>query len=252
MSKVSFSSSARALSSFASRVTAWQKKHGRHDLPWQNTRDPYRIWLSEIMLQQTQVDTVMNYYARFLEAFPDVTALARAPIAQVLALWSGLGYYRRAHHLHEAAKIIAQMGAFPDTQETLMDLPGVGRSTAAAIAVFAFNRRAAIMDGNVRRVLTRHQNIVDHRGKDTDPALWAKAESLLPRTHLVAYTQGMMDLGATVCKRTSPKCSVCPVAQDCGALAENRAEVLPPSRAPKVEERAFWLWVIRHKEHLLF
>src|SRR5438552_7311406 len=146
---------------FAEKLIGWQRRHGRHDLPWQGTRDPYRIWLSEIMLQQTQVTTVLPYYGRFLAAFPNVRALAAAPIDRVLELWSGLGYYRRAHHLHAAAcKVVAGHGGhFPRDAETIATLPGIGRSTAAAIAAFAFGERAAILEGNVKRVLARHRGI---------------------------------------------------------------------------------------------
>lgn len=152
---------------FAARVVAWQAAHGRHDLPWQGTRDPYRIWLSEIMLQQTQVSTVIGYYARFLERFPDVHALAAAPLDDVLAAWSGLGYYSRARHLHRCAQVVVAEhgGEFPRSSEALAALPGIGRSTAAAIAVFAFGRRAAILDGNVRRVLCRHEGVRGYPGE---------------------------------------------------------------------------------------
>src|SRR3954468_16514990 len=148
-------------SDFSSRLVAWQKKHGRHDLPWQRTCDAYRIWLSEIMLQQTQVSTVIPYYGRFLAEFPEVNVLAAAPLDRVLELWSGLGYYRRAHHLHEAACLIVERhgGHFPRDAEAIATLPGVGRSTAAAIAAFAFGQRSAILEGNVKRVLARHRGI---------------------------------------------------------------------------------------------
>jgi A/G-specific adenine glycosylase len=235
----------QALTNFAPNLIRWQKKHGRHDLPWQNTTDPYRIWLSEIMLQQTQVDTVMGYYARFLAAFPNVEALAAAPVSRVLELWSGLGYYRRAHNLHAAAQKVAAMGGFPDTQEGLMSLPGVGRSTAAAIAVFAFGRRAAIMDGNVRRVLTRYGDNPNAK----DPELWTLVENLLPKNDLVAYTQGLMDLGATVCVRGKPRCDDCPMTQDCAALAHGNTAAMPPSRAPQtITERAFCMVVAQNKD----
>ena len=223
-------------SAFAERLVAWQKAHGRHDLPWQRTRDPYRIWLSEIMLQQTQVSTVIPYYERFLADFPDVGALAAAPIDRVLELWSGLGYYRRAHHLHEAARaIVAQHGGtFPRGADTLAALPGVGRSTAAAIAAFAFGERRAILEGNVKRVLARHRGIGGYPGAPKVQAeLWSIAESLLPSNAIDAYTQGLMDLGATVCTRASPRCGACPVALDCVALATDRVAALPSPRPAK-------------------
>src|SRR4029453_13346743 len=168
---------------FASRLVAWQRTHGRHGLPWQNTRDPYRIWLSEIMLQQTQVATVIPYYERFLAAFPDVRALAAAPLGRVLEHWSGLGYYRRAHHLHAAARAVVEHfdGVFPADAHTLATLPGIGRSTAAAIAVFASGARAAILEGNVKRVLARHRGIAGYPGDaGVTVQLWDAAEALLP------------------------------------------------------------------------
>ena len=208
------------MSSFSARLISWQEHAGRRDLPWQNTRDAYRIWISEIMLQQTQVATVMPYYQRFLDVFPDVQSLAAASIDAVLQLWSGLGYYRRAHLLHRAAQEIVGRhgGAFPRDAATLATLPGIGRSTAAAIAAFAYGERGAILDGNVKRVLARHQGVEGHAG---DPAvlraLWARAEDLLPRAGIEPYTQALMDLGAMVCLRSTPDCARCPVAADCVA-----------------------------------
>jgi A/G-specific adenine glycosylase len=223
--------------SFASRLVEWQRRHGRHDLPWQNTRDPYRIWLSEIMLQQTQVATVIPYYARFVDAFPNVRALAAADIDRVLELWSGLGYYRRAHHLHEAARTIVarHSGAFPSDATTIASLPGIGRSTAAAIAAFAFAAREAILDGNVRRVLARHRGIEGYPGAPkVEARLWEVAESLLPHsTEIAPYTQALMDLGATVCLRAAPRCTQCPVAADCIAKREARIDELPSPRPKK-------------------
>jgi A/G-specific adenine glycosylase len=166
--------------SFAARLVSWQKKHGRHDLPWQSTRDPYRIWLSEIMLQQTQVATVLPYYRRFVAAFSDVHALAAAPLSEVLQHWSGLGYYRRAHMLHRAAQcVVAEHGGeFPADAQALATLPGIGRSTAAAIAVFAFDLRGAILDGNVKRVLARHEGVEGFPGAaPVERMLWQHAEA---------------------------------------------------------------------------
>jgi A/G-specific adenine glycosylase len=217
-------------------VASWQRRHGRHDLPWQRTRDPYRIWLAEIMLQQTQVATVVAYYARFLGAFPDVAALAAAPLARVLEHWSGLGYYRRAHHLHAAAqRVVAQFGGtFPPDPGAIAMLPGVGRSTAAAIATFAGTARAAILDGNVKRVLARHRGVEGWPGEPkVEAALWRLAETLLPRRGAREYTQGLMDLGATLCTRTRPRCPECPVAADCVARASSRVEALPTPRPRK-------------------
>jgi A/G-specific adenine glycosylase len=219
--------------SFAARVVAWQRTHGRHDLPWQRTRDAYRIWLSEIMLQQTQVATALPYYLRFVAAFPDVRALAQAPLARVLELWSGLGYYRRAHHLHAAAKAVVERhhGAFPREAAILAELPGIGRSTAAAIATFAGGSPAPILDGNVKRVLARHAGIGGHPGaRAGENVLWRLAGDRLPERGAAAYTQGLMDLGATVCTRRSPRCDVCPVAGDCVARERGEVATIPAPR----------------------
>jgi len=240
---------------FAARVVAWQRTHGRHDLPWQNTRDPYRIWLSEIMLQQTQVTAVIPYYARFLAAFPDVRALARAPIEAVLAQWSGLGYYRRAHHLHAAARAVETRhgGAFPRDAATLATLPGIGRSTAAAIATFAFGAHAPILDGNVKRVLARHAGIDGWPGSPkVEALLWQCAEARMPARDGEAYTQGLMDLGATVCTRTATRCGACPVAADCVARAAGRTGELPAPRPRKaLPQRALRVLLIERGGEIL-
>jgi len=241
--------------SFSGRLVAWQRRHGRHDLPWQNTRDAYRVWLAEIMLQQTQVVTVVPYYRRFLAAFPDVRSLAGAQLDRVLEQWSGLGYYRRAHHLHEAAKAIVERhgGAFPRETQAIATLPGVGRSTAAAIAVFAFGARAAILDGNVRRVIARHRGVEGFPGAaKVEAELWALVESLLPDTDIEIYTQALMDLGATVCTRASPCCGECPLAGDCVALRDGRTATLPSPRPTKrVPQRAVRVLVIERAGTLL-
>ena len=216
--------------SFAARVIAWQHTHGRHALPWQNTRDPYRVWLSEIMLQQTQVTTVLDYYARFLARFPDVAALAAAPLDDVLALWSGLGYYSRARNLHRCAQAVVQQhgGKFPGSAAALMELPGIGRSTAAAIAAFCFGERVAILDGNVKRVLTRVIGFdADLALAANERALWEQAQSLLPEQGIERYTQGLMDLGATLCTSRAPRCDECPVATICVAKAQGRPQRFP-------------------------
>jgi len=223
--------------SFSSRVIHWQQRHGRHALPWQASRDPYRIWLSEIMLQQTQVATVIPYFERFVARFPDLSALAAAHEDTVLALWSGLGYYSRARNLHAAARTIAenQRGIFPATAAAIAQLPGVGRSTAAAIAALAFGQRCAILDGNVKRVLARHGGIAGWAGdKKVETALWQLAESHLPHTAIETYTQGMMDLGALVCTRSQPACTACPVNADCIAHTQQRTAELPTPRPKKV------------------
>jgi A/G-specific adenine glycosylase len=217
--------------SFAARVIAWQRQHGRHRLPWQNTREPYRVWLSEIMLQQTQVTTVLDYYARFLERFPNVAALAAAPLDDVLALWSGLGYYSRARNLHRCAQAVMQAhgGAFPRSAAALQTLPGIGRSTAAAIAAFCFGERVAILDGNVKRVLARAIGFgADLALAANERALWEQATALLPeRGGIERYTQGLMDLGATLCTARAPRCEDCPLAAGCVARQQGRPERLP-------------------------
>lgn len=241
---------------FAADLIRWQKQHGRHTLPWQNTRDAYRIWLSEVMLQQTQVTTVIPYYQRFLDQFPDVRMLAAAPVEQVMALWSGLGYYSRARNLHKCAqRVVAEFGGvFPDDPELLKQLPGIGRSTAAAIAVFSSGAQAAILDGNVKRVLTRFCGIEGYPGaKPLENALWELAEAMLPTSEVEAYTQGLMDLGATLCTRSKPSCERCPVAKHCVALATQRVDTLPTRKPRKAipERRVMMLLIVHDKQILL-
>jgi len=240
---------------FASRLVAWQRAHGRHGLPWQDTRDPYRIWLSEVMLQQTQVATVIPYYERFTAEFPDVKALAAAPVERVLEHWSGLGYYRRAHHLHAAAKVVAAQfaGVFPADAGALATLPGIGRSTAAAVAVFASGARAAILDGNVKRVLARHRGIPGFPGAaNVESQLWEAAEALLPARNVETYTQALMDLGATICTRTRPSCATCPLAGDCVAFTQNRIGELPSPRPRKaLPRRELRVLLIEHGGQIL-
>ena len=229
---------------FSRKLVLWQRRHGRHGLPWQGTRDPYRIWLSEIMLQQTQVAAVVPYYERFLSRFPDIAALAAASEDEVLRLWSGLGYYARGRNLHASAKLIAARG-FPGSLAEIDELPGIGRSTAAAISVFAFGRREAILDGNVKRVLARCFGV-------QGDAQWALAERLLPVRGIETYTQALMDLGATVCTRANPACGRCPVAKNCVALREGRIGELPAARKrkPLPRRRATWL-VLQHQGEVL-
>jgi A/G-specific adenine glycosylase len=222
--------------SFAARLIAWQKRHGRHDLPWQGTSDPYRVWLSEIMLQQTQVATVIPYYLRFLERFPDIAALAAAPVQDVMALWSGLGYYARARNLHACAQAVMaeQGGEFPRQPEAIGALPGIGRSTANAIAVFCFGVRVPILDGNVKRLLARHAGIEGWPGHPAvESQSWRHAESLLPKAEVATYIQAQMDLGATVCIRSRPRCDLCPVAEDCVARRDGRTDELPTAKPRK-------------------
>lgn len=241
---------------FAGRLIAWHARHGRHDLPWQNTRDAYRIWLSEIMLQQTQVTTVMPYYARFLDRFPDIRALAAAPVEDVMALWSGLGYYARARNLHACARAVVGRhgGEFPRDAIAIAELPGIGRSTAAAIAAFAFGARGAILDGNVKRVLARSFGIDGFPGeKKVENRLWELAESLLPARGIETYTQALMDLGATVCTRGKPGCARCPMNDACVALAQDRIAELPTPRPRKtVPKRSARYLILRHADRVLF
>jgi A/G-specific adenine glycosylase len=239
---------------FSTEVVNWQKTHGRNDLPWQNTRDPYRVWLSEIMLQQTQVSTVLQYYPRFLARFPDVASLAGAALDDVLGLWSGLGYYSRARNLHACAQgVMSEFGgAFPTTASLLQTLPGIGRSTAAAVASLCFGERAAILDGNVKRVLTRVLGFdADLASGANERQLWEEATRLLPESDLYhampRYTQGVMDLGATVCTSKKPKCLDCPVVSTCVAQAQGQPERYPvKTRKLKRSAQSIWLlWAIQ-------
>ncbi|MEO5697809.1 MAG: A/G-specific adenine glycosylase, partial [Burkholderiaceae bacterium] len=230
----------------APRVIAWQRQHGRSHLPWQGSRDPYRVWLSEIMLQQTQVATVLGYYARFVARFPDVAALAAASLDDVLVLWSGLGYYSRARNLHACAQAVVQLhgGRFPADSAALARLPGIGRSTAAAIAAFCYGERAAILDGNVKRVLTRVLGFdADLAVAANERALWAQAQALLPETGIEAYTQGLMDLGASVCSARAPQCAACPLRTACVATQQGDPERYPVKRrkAPRGRREHVWL-----------
>ena len=218
---------------FASRLLRWHARHGRHDLPWQHPRTPYRVWVAEVMLQQTQVATVIPYYARFLRRFPDVRALAAAKLDDVLALWSGLGYYARARNLHRAAREIVALhaGEFPRDFDAVVALPGIGRSTAGAILAQAFGARHAILEGNARRLFARHAGIKGWPGEPRVAAkLWDVAERHLPRARLADYTQAVMDLGATVCTARAPACNACPVAADCVARTRGLVERLPSPR----------------------
>ena len=247
--------------SFSQAVVDWQRAHGRHTLPWQNTRDAYRVWLSEIMLQQTQVAAVLGYYARFLERFPSVQALADAPAEDVMAHWSGLGYYTRARNLHAAARRVVHDydGVFPSDPALLAELPGIGRSTAAAIAAFSGGVRAAIMDGNVKRVFARVFGIDAYPGiKPVEDALWRRAEALLPETRdnpgaIEAYTQCLMDLGATLCTRARPDCGRCPLQQRCVAFATGRTAELPVRKPKKStpEKRTAMLVILSQGQVLL-
>jgi A/G-specific adenine glycosylase len=232
--------------SFAERVVAWQKQHGRNSLPWQGTRDPYRVWLSEIMLQQTQVATVLAYYELFTTRFADVRALAAAELGEVLAAWSGLGYYSRARNLHRCAQIVVTEhgGEFPATSSGLAELPGIGRSTAAAIAAFCFGERVAILDGNVKRVLARvlafEGDLAEARA---ERELWAEATALLPAHDIGSYTQGLMDLGATICATRAPPCLLCPVRDVCAAARAGTQERYPIKSRRLVRGRRENVWL---------
>ncbi len=256
-----------ARAEFAPRLIAWQQRHGRHSLPWQGGTegDAYPVWLSEIMLQQTQVETVIPYYQRFLTRFPDLATLAAANQDEVLGQWSGLGYYSRARNLHAAARRIASEhgGMFPRDIDAILALPGIGRSTAAAIAAFTFNERRAILDGNVKRVLARVFGIEGWPGEKTvENRLWLLAESLLPDTDRIdtdmpvtnirAYTQGLMDLGATVCTRGRPRCDACPFADQCVANRLGRQREFPAARPKKaLPEKSTAMLVLLHAGEVL-
>jgi len=220
----------------AERLLDWFDRHGRHDLPWQHPRTPYRVWLSEIMLQQTQVSVVIGYFQRFVAALPDLGTLAAAPLDQVLALWSGLGYYARARNLQAAARRCVERhdGELPRDLDALMALPGIGRSTAGAILAQAWDERTPILDGNVKRVLCRLRAIEGWPGSTPiDKRLWALAQDLLPETRMADYSQALMDLGATVCTRANPDCDACPLRETCLAHRQGRTAELPTPRPGK-------------------
>ena len=228
---------------------AWQRAHGRHELPWQNTRDPYRVWLSELMLQQTQVKTVLAYYTRFLTVFPDVQALAAATQDEVFAQWSGLGYYARARNMHACAQqVVAQFGGrFPQRSDQLVTLPGIGPSTAAAIASFCHGERVAIFDGNVKRVLARVLGFdEDLASSRAAKRLQQLAQQAVPASaaDMPAYTQGIMDLGATVCTPKQPQCELCPLAAPCVAKAMDKQGEWPlQTKKLKRSAEAWVLWL---------
>jgi len=241
---------------FADRVIRWQLHSGRHSLPWQSTDDAYRIWLSEIMLQQTQVAAVLGYYSRFLERFPTLSVLAAATLDEVMPFWAGLGYYSRARNLWACAREVQALygGAFPSDPALLEALPGIGRSTAGAIAALAYGRRAAILDGNVRRVLSRVFGIEGDLTHTTVlRGVWALAENLLPRGDGIGpYTQGLMDLGATVCTRSRPRCEACPLSSDCVARIEGRVKDLPQARRRAVRPTRQQRWLILRQSSLIW
>lgn len=238
------------MTDLATQVVNWQKVHGRNDLPWQGTQDPYRVWLSEVMLQQTQVETVRDYFPRFLKRFPDVASLAVAPLDDVLGLWSGMGYYSRARNLHLCAGAVLRLhgGVFPQSAQLLQALPGIGRSTAAAIASLCFGERVAILDGNVKRVLTRVLGYdADLSLAANERRLWRHATRLLPQLDLARsmprYTQAMMDLGATVCTATKPRCAACPLSVFCVARRLGQAQHFPV-KTRKIKRSAQSIWLL--------
>ena len=236
--------------SFSSSVLKWFDKHGRKHLPWQQNISAYRVWLSEIMLQQTQVTTVIPYFERFTARFPDVKSLAAAPIDEVLHLWTGLGYYARARNLHKCAQtVVAEYdGEFPSTVDALADLPGIGRSTAGAIVSIAFQKRAAILDGNVKRVLARYHAVEGWPGQlDVANQLWEIAETYTPKTRANLYTQAMMDMGATLCTRSKPRCTECPLQGGCVAFATGKQSQYPGKKPKKIlPEKAVHLVMLRN------
>ncbi|MDN5863948.1 MAG: A/G-specific adenine glycosylase [Gammaproteobacteria bacterium] len=239
----------------AGPLLAWARKHGRRDLPWQHPATAYRVWVSEVMLQQTRVATVIPYFMSFTARFPTLPRLAEAKFEDVLAQWSGLGYYARARNLHAAARLCVEQhrGKLPESPSELAALPGIGRSTAGAILALACNRHAAILDGNAKRVLARYHAVRGRPGKrEVEKALWQIAEKETPRENFAAYTQAIMDLGATICTRSAPDCESCPLASGCTAHALGRETHFPaprPKRARPVRERSY-AWIERDGEIL--
>lgn len=232
---------------FSNQLLNWFDRHGRKDLPWQQQPSPYHVWLSEIMLQQTQVSTVINYYQRFTEQFPDIFTLAEASIDRVLALWTGLGYYARARNLHKTAQIIVENynGEMPDSIEQLVALPGIGRSTAGAIMSLAHHQRYPILDGNVKRVLARYFAVEGWPGnKAVETILWQHADNLLPDTRIANYIQAQMDLGATVCTRSKPHCRECPLQQNCQGFLQGNPQQFPSSKPQKSIPNRKIHWII--------
>ncbi len=242
------------MQSLAERVLHWQAEHGRRGLPWQQPADPYRTWVSEIMLQQTRVETVIPYFQRFIRRFPDLKTLAEGSQDEVLALWSGLGYYSRARNLHQAAQQAwREQQKLPDTLEGLTALPGIGRSTAGAILSLGFGQAAPILDGNVKRLFCRHFAVEGWPGKSAvQKQLWALAEQQLPATDCGAYNQGLMDLGAGICTRGQPNCPQCPLRASCQACRQGRVDELPTPRPRKtLPQRHCTLWWLQQGEAIL-
>ncbi len=244
------------MSLISDQLIPWQKKYGRNDLPWQGTRNPYFIWVSEIMLQQTQVKTVLPYYQKFLTTFPDIRTLALANEEDIMELWSGLGYYARARNLHESAKIIHNelKGKFPSKVVDLLSLPGIGRSSAGAICSFAYNQKTPILDGNVKRVFTRIYGIKDYAGiSSVEKKLWNIAEENLPESEFGKYNQALMDLGASLCKKKQPKCSLCPINENCKSFLNKWTDVIPASKPKKKKlTQVSYFYIFQYKTKFLF
>lgn len=240
---------------FQENLLHWFDQFGRKDLPWQLPATAYRVWVSEVMLQQTQVVTVIAYFNKFIQRYPDVDALANAPLDEVLSLWAGLGYYARARNLHKAAGLIQQAGHFPDSLDSLMALPGIGQSTAGAILSIAFTKSEPILDGNVRRVLARFKAIRGWTGGNAvNKQLWVVSAFYTPKNRVADYTQAMMDLGATLCTRSKPKCPICPLRSGCLALQQGRVHELPTPKVSKkipIKQSVFVLLFNQDKEILL-
>jgi len=244
------------MNNFSSNILAWYEKHGRHDLPWQKNKSLYSVWVSEIMLQQTQVATVIPYYQKFMQSFPDLSSLANASDDKVMSHWAGLGYYSRARNLHKAAKMVVDdyEGRFPEIYEDVLTLPGIGPSTAAAVLAQALNQSHTILDGNVKRVLARYHAIEGWPGQRLiEQSLWQKAKEHTPEKQAADYTQAIMDMGATVCTRSKPKCLQCPLNENCLALEWGKVEVLPSKRPKKtipVRQKRF-LFIVQGDNNVL-
>jgi len=240
---------------FSQRINHWHQQHGRKTLPWQLDKSLYKTWVSEVMLQQTQVATVIPYFKKFMRSFPSISYLANAPIDEVLHHWTGLGYYARARNLHKAAQIIRDQykGEFPEQFDEVIALPGIGRSTAGAILSLTLNQHFPILDGNVKRVLTRHQKIEGWTGeKKVESKLWALADKLTPKTETNVFNQAMMDMGAMICTRSKPKCTECPVSDDCLAYADKTMSDYPTSKAKKkIPVKTAVMLVLKNKQHLI-
>lgn len=238
--------------SFSQRIINWHQEHGRKTLPWQQDKTLYKTWISEVMLQQTQVATVIPYFNKFMRSFPTITYLANAPLDEVLHHWTGLGYYARARNLHKAAQLIEAQyqGEFPQEFQAVLDLPGIGRSTAGAILSLTLDKHFPILDGNVKRVLTRHQTIEGWTGeKAVENRLWTLAEELTPNKQTAVFNQAMMDMGAMICTRSKPKCNECPINDNCLAFANDTMKLYPtPKAKKKIPVKHAFMLVLTYKE----